>query len=459
MKRSREHKILSELPDACSSRSKGERRIEYRFRPILAAVMFVGALAAAKPACSEPYRLDVQDKVRIRVIEWRAGKGEYYEWSALGSEYLVGAGGSISMPLIGEIPVADKTTEQVATAVSNAVRTRAGLVNAPDVSVEVVQFRPIYVVGAVDRPGEYAYRPDLTVLKTIGIAGGLYRLTEGGLLRLERDRISAIGTSEATKFEIRRMLARRARLEAELAEADQMKMPPEIATEEDSAILIAEETFILQARNTAHRSQLKALVELKQLYAKEAKSLESKKATQDKQVALAQKELEGIGSLVRKGLAVAPREFALERVVADLESRTLDIETARLRAIQEMGKAERDATDLINDRHARIAIDLRETRASLEQLAAKLKTANDLVREAAVTAPRMVLDRSAALAERPTFWIVRKLDGAVSELPADENTIVRPGDVVRIEGASTGGVESTLGTPPKSSQSLTANGR
>lgn len=312
--------------------------------------------------------------------------------------------------------------------------------NPPDVSVEVVQFRPIYIVGAVERPGEYAYRPGLTVLQAIGIAGGLYRVTESGLLRLERDRIAAVGTVQVTKLEIRRMLARRARLEAELAGADQIQPPPELAGDDEATTLLAQETFVMKSRNTALHSQLKALAELKQLYANEAQSLANKKETQDKQVALTNKELEGVGSLVRKGLAVASREFALERIVADLESKSLDIETARLRAIQEAGKADRDSTDLVNDRAARIAVDLREARATLEQLEAKLRTANDLVREATVAAPLMVLDRSASLSEKPVFVIVRKSDGKSRDITADESTIVQPGDVVRIESSSSANV-------------------
>jgi exopolysaccharide production protein ExoF len=144
--------------------------------------------------------------------------------------------------------------------------------------------------------------------------------------------------------------------------------------------------------------------------------------------------------LVRKGLAVASREFALERIVADLESKSLDIETARLRAIQEAGKADRDSNDLVNDRAARIAVDLREARATLEQLEAKLRTANDLVREAAVAAPLMVLDRSASLSEKPAFVIVRKSDGTSRDISADEGTMVQPGDVVRIESSSSANV-------------------
>lgn len=391
----------------------------------LLAAASVGAVAGP-----DPYRLSVQDKVRIRIVEWRAGKGEYNDWTALNAEYAVNPAGALSLPLMGEVPVAGKTTAQVAAIISETLQRKVNLVAAPETSVEIVQYRPIYVLGAVDRPGEYAYRPDLTVLMAVSIAGGLYRGAVGAELRLERDRFAALGAADAARLELHRALIRRARLEAELDNASTITPPPELAGQADLGSLMGEETGIMRARADALKAQLAALNEIKNLYSQEVQSLYSQRSTHERQVVLARQELKGVSGLVEKGLAVNAREFSLERIVADREGKIMDLEAAALRAKQESRKAEGDANDLQKDRRTKIALELRETRAAIEQLDSKMRLANALVAEASSAA--MAMAEAATGDPKYTYALVRKLDGAPKEMVVDENASILPGDVVRV---------------------------
>ena len=38
----------------------------------------------------------------------------------------------------------------------------------PETSVQIVEYRPVYILGDVERPGEYPYRPGLTALQALG---------------------------------------------------------------------------------------------------------------------------------------------------------------------------------------------------------------------------------------------------------------------------------------------------
>jgi exopolysaccharide production protein ExoF len=404
---------------------------------VLRSALLISAICAtlASPAFCESYRLGPQDKLRIKVIEWRAGKGEYQEWTALNAEYTVNPAGAISLPLIGEVRAEGRTADEIATAISSALQERVALVSRPDTAVEVVQFRPVYIVGEVERPGEYAYRPGLTVLQMVGIAGGLHRVTEAALLRLERDRIAAAGTLESARLDRRRAIARRARLETELEGGGEIQPPPDLRDEPEVARLLAQETSIMTARHDALRSQLNALAELKDLYTKEVQSLDSKMAIQEKQIGLARRELKSIGLLVERGLAVTSREFALERTVAELEGKMLDLQAAALRAKQEINKAERDAADLRQQRRANILAELQDARGSIEQFSAKLNTSSALIDEATVTAPRLALDRSSQNTQRPVFSIVRRIGDRPIEKRAEEDSTVEPGDVIRVDRA------------------------
>jgi exopolysaccharide production protein ExoF len=401
--------------------------------PRLGLVHLLGICAAllSCPALSVEYRLGSQDKLRIKVIEWRAGQSEYQEWSSLSADYTVSAAGRIALPLLGEIAAENRTTEEVARAISIELQKRPGLIGLPEATVEIIQYRPIYVVGDVDRPGEYPFRPGLNVLQAIGIAGGFYRPTEGGLLRIERDKIIASGNYENARLELRRMYVRRARLEAELADEDTIRLPAELSNDPDVKNILSEELTILLTRRDALKSQLAALSEMRSLYAEEIRSLESKVATQEKQVSLAQRELKNISSLVDRGLSVSSRQFGLERILADSQSGMLDVQTALVRAQQELRKTQRDATNLVDEQRAKASTELRDAKASIEQLLSRMSTSQALVNEAVVTVPGALLQQMAT--PIPHYFIQRRTSDALTRLSADEGTLVFPGDVLHVE--------------------------
>jgi protein involved in polysaccharide export with SLBB domain len=93
-----------------------------------------------------------------------------YGEETLTGDYIIGADGSLSFPLIGGVKAAGQTPvalgETITTALAN------GYLAKPRVTVEVKSFRPIYVLGEVNKPGEYPYTVDLTVLAAIAKADG-----------------------------------------------------------------------------------------------------------------------------------------------------------------------------------------------------------------------------------------------------------------------------------------------
>jgi polysaccharide export outer membrane protein len=108
----------------------------------------------------EEYRLGVADKVRVNVF------GE----AALTGEFLVGGNGKISLPLIGETQASGLTIGEFQAEVAEALRN--GFITEPRVSAEVLNYRPFYILGEVDAPGEYPYTNSLTVLNAVATAGG-----------------------------------------------------------------------------------------------------------------------------------------------------------------------------------------------------------------------------------------------------------------------------------------------
>lgn len=128
--------------------------------PAIAAAPVVYA-AAPPPVVHDPaYRLDAGDRLRIVV----------YGQEGLTNTYLVGAGGSITMPLIGAVTARGRTPAELSAAI--AARLRNGYIRQPYVAAEVEAYRPFFILGEVAAPGQYPFVPNMTVESAVAIAGG-----------------------------------------------------------------------------------------------------------------------------------------------------------------------------------------------------------------------------------------------------------------------------------------------
>lgn len=402
-------------------------------RATLARLLVAAGLAWPAAAVAGDYVLGPQDKVRVKVVEWRGSVGQFFEWTPLTGEFSLGGDGRLSLPLIGEVQAAGLRTEQLSAEIARRLRERVGLVDLPAASVEIAQFRPFYVLGLVERPGEYPFRPGLTILQAVGIAGGLYRPTEAGLVRMQRDAIAAGGDFGVRQIEIRAARAKEARLTAELDERDAVVFPADLAADPASRELIRGEEMTFRSRREALRAQAEGAQRLMELYRNEITAQNGKLRSHDRQLELIEKERDSVSSLVAKGLAVAPRQYMLERSVAEIESKRLDLDTAILRARQEYTKAERSIVDFRNERRQETVADLQATRARRAEAEQKAETARSLVQEAEVIAPRLLADRIRSQKVDPTYTILRRTPQGPRTLGADELTPLEPGDVVKVD--------------------------
>lgn len=116
-----------------------------------------------------PYRLGVGDEVRIITF------GE----TQLTGRFRVNDAGDIAVPLLGLVHAEGLTTAELEARVAALLR-KQNLIKNPSVSVEVVAYRPVFILGEVNKPGRYPYEPGMTVLTVVAIAGGFtYRAVKG----------------------------------------------------------------------------------------------------------------------------------------------------------------------------------------------------------------------------------------------------------------------------------------
>jgi len=132
-------------------------------------------VAAAQP--SADYRVGPRDQLEITV----------FGHADLSGSYTVSADGSISFPLIGELPVAGRTPRDIEGAI--AQRLADGFLKNPQVSVRVAEFRSqrVFVMGEVGQPGPVALTGSLTLLEAVAKAGGLSKTAGTELIVLRRN--------------------------------------------------------------------------------------------------------------------------------------------------------------------------------------------------------------------------------------------------------------------------------
>lgn len=388
------------------------------------------ALSLAVPAMADEYRLGSQDKLNIRVAEWQTVEGTFRDWSAVNGEYSVGPAGTLSVPFVGELPAAGKTTSEVAAAISVALQRKLALSDKPEASVEMVQFRPFYISGEIQTPGQFPYVPDLTVLKAISVAGGIRRNADYGP-QLGKDLVTAKGNFDIYDDQRVRLIVKRARIDADLAGKENFEVPKEVEGDPRLPAIVADEMQILTADQKALKLKLQALDELKGVLQAEIEALQKKIVNQQRQVDLAKQQLESISPLVQKGLVVNTRVLSSEQSVANLQGQILDYETAILTAKQSISKASQDTIDVQNTLNSNLAASRQQVEADLNEAALRVSMQKGLMAQASDPATTAAITSS----EEPTllYSLVRVTDGKTSEIEAKEDTPVLPGDVIKVK--------------------------
>ena len=85
--------------------------------------------------------------------------------------YTVSSAGTVSLPYLNEVVVRGLTLPEVQAKIEGEFRS-AGIFSKPEVNVQPAQFRPYYVLGEVNQPGEFEFRQGMTVQAAISAAGG-----------------------------------------------------------------------------------------------------------------------------------------------------------------------------------------------------------------------------------------------------------------------------------------------
>lgn len=118
------------------------------------------ASASKRTVADKDYVLGAGDQIRMIV----------FNSTPLSGEFIISDSGTLSLPLIGEVRAKGRTIHEVQKEITT--KFGDGYLRDPHVSLEVITYRPFYILGEVQKPGEYPYSSKLTIMQAIAKASG-----------------------------------------------------------------------------------------------------------------------------------------------------------------------------------------------------------------------------------------------------------------------------------------------
>lgn len=292
----------------------------------------------------------------------------------------------------------------------------------------VIKYPPIYVVGDVKLPGTYEFRPGLTALQALAVGGGENALDSGGPAL--PDRMELVANLRGLENSIMRTRIKIARFQAELSDAKESKfdLPAGMESREARAIY-EQEKAVMTARSNLLQRQAKSFTELRDLLRVELETLDKKADSAEADIKSVAKELSLFKNMVDKGIALPARQGDLERMLRSYSAARLDVSADAMRAKQNISEASRNLEGLYDRQRTEVNIELQTEQANLDQMLLK--------REAAQNQMLRILAKQEKVSDTgdPTvlaFSLDRLVDGRTREIAASSDTVLQPGDVLRV---------------------------
>ncbi|TIT03318.1 MAG: hypothetical protein E5W72_00880 [Mesorhizobium sp.] len=342
----------------------------------------------------------------------------------LSGEYIVQEDGTISVPLLGFIPVANRSTQQVQADLVetfNQLLGREGLVN-----ILALERPPIYVLGPVKNPGSFKYAAGMTILHAIALAGGLDRAESEPWQKIEtvRETQKRSGAIDA----MLKLLARAAVLKAE-RDGTAPTIPRqllELAGATEAANLVNEQSDRRKAVATARKDRERATMRALEASRQDVVAY-GRMESLDELVKLRQERVNSMRTLVDRKVLSMTVMAQIQSELSDAEQRRQDALNQYASAKQRLASLEfevlRTRADLRND----LEVEIETTESQIAANVRELNASEGVLYTLPVTRAQFAKDENSA-----TYQIVRQSAAGPVSIETVGMTLLQPGDLVNI---------------------------
>jgi polysaccharide biosynthesis/export protein len=392
---------------------------------LLAAVL----LWSTQPARAE-YRLQGGDVVEISV----AGVPELKQRASVQFD------GSITFSLVGTLMAEGAPFSEIRSKIQSAVAGKIFRMRSPDgrelpriferdeVAAAIVEYRPVFVIGDVSRPGEQAFRPRVTVRQAIASAGGFsvavrVNATPFDAANLRTEYITAW-------LSLAREHVRVWRIKTELGEAielDRGAIPPAPVSDTTVSQIVNLEIAYRTTRASDHERAKDFLRRSMQQAQEQIEVLSEQQQNEKEGLQADASEYQKARASYGSGTLPSPRVAEQRRAVLLSSTRHLQT-TAQLMQVKRFrGEAARELEKIDDQRQIRLLEELQDATVKLAGERAKLQGAQEKLQLAGMRPPR-----PSEGASKADIAVFRSGVSGKQRLAVDADTELQPGDVVEV---------------------------
>ena len=379
--------------------------------------------------------------------DYRLNYGDVLEFSVRGfpdlrQKSIVELDGEVSLPLAGRVRVIGMTLAAAQTMIKNLAIPRPLQQRFPDgrenyvalalddVLITMAEYRPIYVMGDVGKPGEIPYRPGMTVRQAIALGGGFdimrYRLVNPFL-----ESADLKGQHEVLWTDAARTRLRLKRIEIELEGKTQLNA--EVIADAPLAKSFLDEIVKTEAETLSRRlaDHAKEAEHVRGLIEQNVAKVENLKKQLETEVQGADvdaQELEQMKDYQRRGALPLMRLMEIRRIQLANATRVLQTRVLHDQAERDLAEARRNLERLDNNYRTALLAERQEQSAVYNSLLAKLSANSEKLEHTSVLKSRLVRGRGG----RVSIAIHRSLLDLKQTLAGSEETRLFPGDTVEI---------------------------
>lgn len=381
---------------------------------------FLPFLLVAHPVIAQStYKLQAGDAVEI----WMA------QYSDLTREVTLAPDGWISLPLAGSMLAEGMTLETLQDALIK--RLQPFFNDAVSLNVSLVpseRHQPsIFVAGDVETPGLYPYRPGMTVLHAISVAGGLYRAE---VTASDRDRSmeiqGLIANGEKRLSELDIMIAR---LNAQVAGQGEFTPPADVDASAVAGFVSREQALLTMQSNNI-RAQQDAVDRLTAINDDSIVAIEDQIESIKQRIALAQERLTATATLVERGVMHASQAREIEVDIVEMEASLSQLRSSLAAQRATILTEQSRVNTLIQEFHVGLVTQLTAAEREREDLQSDLVNYRETL---------SLYEPNSAGVTALGYKIIRPTEGGGMDVDATEQTVILPGDLVRVMRSTLGG--------------------
>jgi polysaccharide export outer membrane protein len=366
--------------------------------------------------------------------EYKVGSGDtlalsVYRVQDLNRRAVVDIDGCVSFPPLGRVSVAGLSIDEVQQKLRTLLAGK-DVVRDPEVSVELAEARPLYINGDISKPGEYPYRPGMTVRQLVAVAGG-YDLVQFRLSAPQNEVADLRGEQRALLADLAKQMARLSRLKAEInrapkvefGELGEIPLPQPIVAE--ITRLEEQQMRFNQDNQTGEKLYLQRLISQTQ---DQLAALEEQKRQDEDGLRQLTDDLAKARSLYDRGLAPLSRVLDEQRALLLAKTRVSE-STANI-AVAKRSREEVARNLERIDAQAQVSLltEIQDASLQLQKLQARLDAVDEKLLQTG-TLKSQLLDRAGGIAD---IAVYRRAGSKPTRLNYDQDTEILPGDIVEV---------------------------